>query len=163
MGSRNLAHRMSIEDYNFVERFLEARGKRYDPCIDGLAPPWDDGSDVAALLAIRQIEGMIGNGAWPAVYYNRIGWLVPLAANGYRMIGMEVCAERCDLAMQLVRRAEEAHPEMDHQSDAWRSDGLMEAVGEDGWDRLDIDWYKLTARTYEFAAAYIRGRYGING
>lgn len=149
---------MSDADTAVIERFLKLHAGPYDRARHG-GPPWDDGSDAAALLAIWLcLEPMISNGGWPAVYYNRIGWSVPLAARGYRLIGMPRCAQRCEQAMAMVRNAEAAHPGEDYASYAWLSDGLMQAVGTSAWDLLDEKWFELTTETYERVARFVQDR-----
>lgn len=119
-------------------------------------PLWQDGSEAAALLAIRwHVEPLIFNGGWPAVYCSGAGWAVPLAARGYRLLGMPECAERCVRAMNLVAKAEAAHPGDDHRSDTWLASTLMEEIGQEDWDRLDEGWFELTRGTFEALAQYI--------
>lgn len=139
---------------DIVMQFRETRDGPYEQETD-FGPPWNDGSDTAAICAVFQIEGMISNGAWPSVYYNRIGWLVPIAARGYRLIGLNAAAERCELAMKMVADAEAAHPDANYTSDEWLASTLMEHIDEPGWDALDDGWFELTEHTYDLAAAYI--------
>lgn len=140
--------------FDIVTHFRETRGTPYERVHD-FGPPWDDGSATAAICAVCQIEEMISNGAWPSVYYNRIGWMVPLAARGCRLIGLNAAAERCERAMKMVADAEAAHPDADYASDEWLTSTLMQHIDEHGWDALDDGWFELTKDTYDHAAAYI--------
>jgi len=141
-----------------VERFRKTYGRRYEAVLDG-GPPWDDCSDAAALLAVFQLEAMIANGGWPAVFYNRLSWAVPLSVQGYRLLGMIECAERCNAAMRAVTRAEAQATGEDFDSDAWLSNRLMQLISDEAWEALDRDWYELTSETYDRAAAYITQRW----
>lgn len=137
---------LTPNDLALVKQFKLRHARTYDPGVPG-GPP-DDGSETAAILAILwTLEPMIFNGGWPAVFYNHVGWSVPLAARGYRILKMPECAARCDLAIQLVRAVELAHPGRDYTSDDWLSDTLMQAIDDPDWDRLDDDWFSLTQAT----------------
>ena len=138
-----------------VREFRNTRCRAY-PVEHSLVPPWDDGSVAAAISAVLDLEAMIGNGGWPAVYYNQVGWLVPIAANGYRLLGMDACAARCERAADLVLKAEAMDPGADHVSETWFSSTLMERVGEASWDALDDGWLELTVETWERAADMIK-------
>lgn len=140
-----------------VFRRFEQRHERTLGRAPGGGPPWEDGSDAAALLAIAwHLEPMIGNGGWPAVFYNRTAWAVPLAARGYRLLGMAECAERCESALRMVRAAEDRFPDHDHAGFEWLSVDLMDAVGDSEWDRLDQGWSELTAGTRAAIERYLR-------
>ncbi|GMV27820.1 MAG: hypothetical protein AMXMBFR58_38510 [Phycisphaerae bacterium] len=118
---------------------------------------WQDGSDAAALLALRwHIEPLVFNGGWPSVYYNGSGWAVPLAARGYRLLGMPAAAERCELAARLVAKAEAEHPDQDRSSDEWLNTTLMDAVGDEAWDRLDDGWFEIAPSTTDALVAYLQ-------
>lgn len=149
---------MEDADFQLVEEFCRARGAKYDrgdARVGG--PPWDDGSDIAALMAMRvHVEPLIFNGGWPSVFYSRAGWAVPLAARAYRLLDMPECAVRCEHALRLVREAERANPEADFGSDEWLSSGLMQAISDEEWDGLDEGWFELTDRTIACFAAVIR-------
>ncbi len=145
-----------------LKHFARSHGRELDRELHG-GPLWHTGSDVAALFAIRwHLEPLISNGAWPSVYYNNVGWVVPIAARGYRLLGMSECADRCDLAIELVRAAEASHPGHDYSSQEWLSSTLMEAISETDWDKLDDGWFELTAGpegTIERMAAYVRAHF----
>ena len=138
-----------------VIRRFENRHKALDQALGG-SPAWHDGSAAAALLAIWWcVEPLVFNGGWPAVYYSRAGWAVELAARGYRLLGMNHAAERCDLAATMVAKVEAAHPGHDFQSDTWLHSTLMEAIDEADWDQLDDGWFELVGTTREAMAKYI--------
>jgi hypothetical protein len=69
---------------------------------------------------------------------------------------MPECAARCDLARQLVRAVELAHPGRDFTADDWLSDTLMQAIDDSDWDRLDSDWFTLTQSTYANIVRWLR-------
>ena len=75
------------------------------------------------LLATRGVEAEVGNGGWPAVYYNGMDGLLPLGIAGYRLLGLE----------EHARIAEEA---LAHGFD-------LEAEDDAFWDRLDTAWSAL--------------------
>ncbi|GJQ30082.1 MAG: hypothetical protein HBSAPP03_19660 [Phycisphaerae bacterium] len=136
----------------FEDRYARTLGR-----ADRGGPPWNDGSDAAALLAIWwHLEPMISHGGWPSIYYNRVGWAVPLAARGYRLLGMHECAERCGLALRLVGEAEARHPGADCGSDEWLSCTLMDEINDEQWDMLDTGWFELTRHTPNALAAFLR-------
>jgi hypothetical protein len=150
--------RAALDDFDFVMAFSAAHERTYGAVYDGGAP-WDDGSDTAALLAIwRHLERQIENGGWPAVFYNFKGWTVPLAARGYWLLEMTDCAQRCELAMTLVRRVEAAHPGLDYTSRVWLSETLVAGIEAAEWDRLDDGWYEITSETPQRIARYLRNR-----
>lgn len=143
-----------MEPIDIIRRF-ENHHKALDRELGG-GLAWHDGSDAAALLAVLWcVEPLVFNGGWPAVYYNRTGWAVPLAARGYRLLGMIHAAERCDLAATMVAKAQAAHPGHDFQSDTWLRSTLMEAIGDAQWDQVDDGWFELVGTTCEVMAKYI--------
>lgn len=146
---------LSANDLALLKQFESRHERVYDPTIPG-GPP-DDGSETAAILAILwALEPMISNGGWPAVFYNCVGWSVPLAIRGYRILNMPECAARCDLAVQLVHAVELAHPGRDYTADDWLSGTLMQAISEADWDRLDNDWFTLTQVTNANIVRWLR-------
>lgn len=148
---------LTPNDLALIKQFESRHERTYNPTIPG-GPP-DDGSDTAAILAILwALEPMISNGGWPAVFYNHVGWSVPLASRVYRILNMPECAARCELALQLVCAVELAHPGRDYSSDDWLSDTLMQAISEADWDRLDNDWFTLTQATYANIVRWLRTR-----
>jgi hypothetical protein len=138
-------------DYQLVRRFQDRYGPFYPQT-------WrDDGSDIAALIAISShVEPMIFNGGWPSVFYNRGGGAVPAACRGYRLLGLAACAERCELAMSLCSRAEAAYSGRDHTDDEWFESTLMQTIDHKEWDALDDGWFDLTSTTVNRIARFIR-------
>lgn len=143
---------------------LEARHQKTLGTASHGGPEWEASSNAGALLAIWwHLEPMISNGGWPAVYFNRCGWAVPLAARGYALLGMHECAARCELAMRLVKDAEERHPGEDHESETWLDSTLMHAINDADWDRLDDGWFELVEGTADAMAECIQRHSLVDG
>ena len=71
---------------------------------------------------------------------------------------MAECAERCEVAMSLVRATEAQYSGRDYNSDSWLSSMLMEAMSEAQWSTLDREWFKLTTGTVKAMAEYVRAK-----
>jgi len=145
---------MQKRDFEFVDDFCY----RFERVFEQAREPIFFGhTDVSPIIAVwRHIEPMIFNGGWPSVFYNRLAWSIPKAALGYSLVGMQECADRCNRALDLSRRAESRFPGMNFASDEWLSDHLMQSISEDEWDSLDDGWYDLTRDTESHIAKYLR-------
>jgi hypothetical protein len=108
-------------------------------------------------MAVLEIEPMIANGGWPSVYYNRIGWAVPIAVRGYTIVGAIQHGALASAAMSAVLGAEESHPSTPQDTDEWFSTVLMGAVGDEVWDRLDDGWMQAqkSEDVYDLLGRYI--------
>jgi hypothetical protein len=90
---------------------------------------------VRMLLSTRAVDGLVANSGWVAIRVeNQLG-LLPLAAEGYDLLGLESHAE-------IARRASGLSYDADDDEPA-------------GWSELDEEWFELPDAD-EARAAYIR-------
>jgi hypothetical protein len=125
-----------FEAFETVEPVFQATIERlgperaFDPADLAAQPP-----AVAMLVATRAVEGQIENGGWPAVFYNNVDGLLPLAIDGYRLLG-------------LASHAEVAERTAAHGFD-------LDADEDDLWRAIDEEWAALPSAERR-RAAFIR-------
>ena len=129
------ARPVDVADGFFVEEFFQAAVERigetaFEPEALAGQPP-----GVRMLIATRAVEGEVDNGGWPAVFYNAMDGLLPLAIEGYELLGL---ADHATLAARIL----------DH--------GFQDGAGDDAdWTDFDEAW--TTLRSPDAArAAYLR-------
>ena len=75
------------------------------------------------LIATRAIEGQVDNGGWVAVFYNGVNGLLPLAIEGYELLG-------------LTEHATSAARVLQH--------GFRDGADDDAeWRAFDDEWFAL--------------------
>jgi hypothetical protein len=75
------------------------------------------------LIATRGIEGTVDNGGWVSVFYNDVDGLLPLAIEGYELLGL---TEHATLAARVLQH------------------GFKDGADDDAeWQAFDDEWFAL--------------------
>lgn len=123
------------EDFSFVEERFQAAIDRigdqaFEPSRLTEQPP-----AIRMLIATRAIEGQVDNGGWPAVFYNQVEALLPLAIEGYGLLGL---LEHASLASKVGEH------------------GFRDGADDDAdWVAFDKAWFALSSAEAA-RAAYLR-------
>jgi hypothetical protein len=126
---------LDADDFALVEERFQAvidriGDRAFEPGQLTEQPP-----GVRMLVATRAIEGQVDNGGWPAVFYNQVDGLLPLAIEGYGLLGLP---EHASLAAQIGKH------------------GFQDGADDDAdWGAFDAAWLALSSAETA-RAAYIR-------
>jgi hypothetical protein len=103
-------------------------------------PGWERLTSIQQqFVAMRTIEGMVGNGGWHAVYYNACADYLPLAASGYELIGALEQARICGDVLSTIDSDPWAGP-----PNTWPDPNANEApMGSKDIGDFDDPWYAL--------------------
>lgn len=129
------ALRPDADDFELVEERFQAAIDRigdqaFEPSRLTQQPP-----AIRMLIATRAIEGQVDNGGWPAVFYNQVDGLLPLAIEGYGLLGL---LGHASLASQIGEH------------------GFRDGADDDAdWDVFDAAWFALSSAE-DARAAYLR-------
>jgi hypothetical protein len=127
---------LDADDFALVEERFQAvidriGDRAFEPGQLTEQPP-----GVRMLVATRAIEGQVDNGGWPAVFYNQVDGLLPLAIEGYGLLGL---LDHASLASQVGEH------------------GFRDGADDDAeWDAFDAAWFALSSAETA-RAAYLRG------
>ena len=112
----------TVVDRVGAERWLEPDVLRQQPAA------------VRMLLSTRAVDGLVANGGWIAIPVEEQLGLLPLAVEGYDLLGLESHAKIARRASGLSYNADDDEPA--------------------GWSELDEEWFRLPDAD-EARAAYI--------
>lgn len=129
------ARPVDADDGAFVEESFQAAVERigdgaFEPATLAGQPP-----AIRMLIATRAVEGEVDNGGWPAVFYNAMDGLLPLAIEGYSLLGL---ADHATLGSRVLGH------------------GFRDGADDDAdWTNFDEAWSALPSPDAA-RAAYIR-------